>query len=144
MISSVVLCSLKSINQTCQLMTQCRSFPLSKNRNWGKVNPHGLHIFVLHHNGFTSEKVLSHGNIIHCTYCSSTGRLLNLKRICTWSVMYKMMQYTAMTQSVTFPSPKKRMCTSCQTHDRKLSLLLCEYLFSFHLFCMLFIGSSYK
>lgn len=30
--------NLKTVNQTCGLVTQCRSFSLSKNRNWTKGN----------------------------------------------------------------------------------------------------------
>lgn len=116
--SSFVSYNLKSINQMCQLMTQCWSFFLVKNRNWEKESHTVYKIFVLCHNGFTSETCFL--NIIRITYCFSTGHPVNLKRICTCSVICQMMQYTAMIRRATSPSSqthKKKTCILYQTHD---------------------------
>lgn len=65
------------------------------------------------------------------TFWFSAGCPLNQKRICICSVIYQMMQYTAMIQRAALPAtltPRRKTCTLCQIHDRihHVCRLLCS------------------
>lgn len=88
----------------------------------GPKEIHTVHILV------TCVTVVWHQRSDHHTCCFSAGCPMNLERICICSVIYQMMQYTAMIQRATSLTPRRTTCTSCQIHDRthRVCRLLCS------------------
>lgn len=78
----------------------------------GQKEIHVVHILV------TCVAVAWHQRSDRHTCCLSAGCPMNLKRICICSVIYQMMQYTAMIQRTTSLTPRRKTCTLCQIHDR--------------------------